>query len=84
MREKIRDTGSIPNYKRTLFHFKVMFSGWECDDDAWVVELKDGSRALVTTSHCSAYVAKPAEFAEKLEEYAKVVSDTQKALEMLA
>lgn len=83
MRETIRDTDSIPNYKRTLFHFKVMYSGWECDDDAWVVELKDGSRALVTTTHCSTYVAETGEFEEKLEKYAKVVSDTQKALAMV-
>lgn len=84
MAEKIRDTNSVPNYRRTLFHFKVMHCGWECDEDAWVVELKDGSRALVTTSHCSTYVASADEFKEKLGEYEAVAASTRKALEMVA
>jgi hypothetical protein len=48
-----------------------------------VVELEDGSRVIVTTSHASTYVAKPDEFEDKLAEYERAISDTRKALAML-
>ncbi len=33
-----------------IFQFDVLWSGWECDSDAWVVET-DGGLALVMTNH---------------------------------
>jgi hypothetical protein len=73
----------VPDFKRTLLHFTVLHEGWELDNDAWVIELIDGSRVIVTTSHGGTYVAKSDEFAQKLEEYEKVIADTRKALEMV-
>lgn len=69
--------------KRKLFAFKVMHCGWECDEDGWVVEMEDGSRALVLMNHMSLYVAKPSELRKKLTEYKKVAAATEKALAMV-
>jgi hypothetical protein len=70
--------------KRALFQFKVMHCGWECDEDGWVVEMDDGSRALVLMNHMHLYVAEPSELSEKLAEYERVAADTNKALSMLS
>jgi hypothetical protein len=75
---------SIKGYRRTLLHFKVMFSGWECDDDGWVVELKDGRVVPVLSSHCALYIADLDELHEKLAEYQEVATDTEKAIRMVA
>lgn len=77
------DGAKVPGYKATLFHFSVLFEGWEMDNDSWVVELEDGERAIVTTSHGDTYVAERREFEEKLAEYERVAADTRKALEMV-
>lgn len=77
------DQSKVPGYKSTLFHFKVLYEGWEMDNDAWVVELENGERALVATSHGSTYVARPAEFREKLSEYERAAVDTRHAMEMV-
>lgn len=74
---------TVPGYKRTLHSFKVLWAGWECDEDGWVVEMKDGSRALILSSHMAPYVAEPSELVEKLAEYDKVVTDTNAALDLL-
>jgi hypothetical protein len=37
--------------KQGLFQFTVLHAGWECDDKGWVVEMEDGSKALVLSSH---------------------------------
>lgn len=70
--------------KRKLFKFKVMHCGWECDDDGWVVEMKDGSKALVMSSHNHLYVAEPADLEKKIAEYEKVLGASRKALKLLS
>jgi hypothetical protein len=72
-----------PLYKRKLFKFPVMWSGWECDDEGWVVEMADGSRALLLTDHTAEYIAKPKKLREKIREYKKAIAASEKALAML-
>lgn len=72
----------VPGFKRTLFHFKVLHEGWEMDNDAWVVELKDGSRTLVSTSHGGTYVTQADFFEDKVAEYRSVLAATEQALAM--
>jgi hypothetical protein len=73
----------IPNYKRTLLTFPVLWAGWECDDEGWVVELKDGSRALVMSSHCHESIVEPGRLQEKIAEYEEAAHASKKALALL-
>ena len=36
---------------KVLYTATILYRGWEMDNEAWVVEMSDGSRALLTTSH---------------------------------
>jgi len=53
---------------KVLHTAKVMHAGWEMDNEAWAVELEDGTRAVLTTSHGALYVADCGEFEDKLRE----------------
>ncbi len=60
----------------------VYYSGWECDDKAWVVE-KDGKHVLVTTNH-GGHVEGDVEFLQsKLKEYEDAIAGTQRLLALL-
>ena len=84
MNEPEINASKIPDYVRTLFHFRVLHEGWEMDNSAWVIELADGSRAIATTSHGSpAYIVRDAEMTEKVAEYEEVLAETRKALAMV-
>jgi len=78
------DKDKVPGFKLILHHFKVLHDGWEMDNDAWVVERQDGSRAIVTTNHGGTYVAEPKEFEDKAAEYRSVLDGTLAALALVA
>ena len=59
------DKGTVAKVLHTA---KVLHDGWEMDNEAWVVEFEDGTRAVLTTSHGCLYVADRAEFEHKLRE----------------
>lgn len=65
-----------------IFQFDVLWSGWECDSDAWVVET-DGGLALVMTNHGSKYFADTSELKERISSYENTIENTNKALGML-
>ena len=66
-----------------ILEFPVMFSGWECDDRAWVMERPDGVRYLKTTNHGSPCVVDEKFFNGKLMEYEHAIWQTEKALELV-
>lgn len=37
--------------KQVLHTATIMHIGWESDNEAWLVELEDGSRVVLTTNH---------------------------------
>jgi hypothetical protein len=39
--------------KQVLYKATIMHTGWESDNEAWLVELEDGSRVVLTTNHGS-------------------------------
>jgi hypothetical protein len=72
------------NGERIVFSFPVLWRGWECDSDAWIVERPDGSRYLRMTNHGSRCDnCDPSQLRERLAEYARVAALTKQALAML-
>ena len=72
--------------KSILKTFLVLYSGWELDDVAWIVEFEDGGRAeLVRTDHGGVYISDDGktELALKIAEYEKAIKETQEALDWL-
>jgi hypothetical protein len=67
---------------KIIFKFKVLYSGWECDEDGYVKERKDGSRYLELTNHGRPYEAKLFEVTNKIAEYEKAIKQTQKAVNL--
>lgn len=72
----------IKNHK-TLFTFKVYWSGWECDSRGHVKITEGGDKYLALTSHGGFYVASCGELHDFISEYEKAISDMQKAISLL-
>ena len=67
---------------KTIFEFKILYSGWECDEDGYVKERKDGSRYFELTNHGRPYVAELPEVTKKIAEYEEAIRQTQKAVNL--
>lgn len=68
---------------RIILTFPVLYSGWECDETAWVVGKADGTSALIMTSHGAPYVADSLQLATRVHEYKKALADAEYALALL-
>jgi len=68
---------------KTLLEFGVMWSGWECDTMAWIIEDENGVRQLKTTSHGSPVIEDREFLIERIHAYQRSLYITQKALELL-
>lgn len=60
----------------------VLWSGWECDDKAWLVN-DNGQKKIVMTNHGSAYFAEKDALIEKIKEYEDTIKATQDMLNAL-
>jgi len=49
--------------------FTIMHKGWEMDNTAWIVELKDGRQKVVFSSNGMLYFAKKPEIEKKIRAY---------------
>ena len=67
---------------KEIFSFDVLWAGWECDSHAWVMEKPNGVRYIVMTTHGTPYVATRKELEDRLDEYRRVIEDTEKAAVM--
>lgn len=65
---------------KLIFEFTVLWEAWECDSTAGVCEKLDGSRYFIMTNHKNRYVATRKELEDRIEEYKKVIEDTEKAM----
>ena len=68
---------------KEIFKFPVLWEGWECDSLGWVVEDDDGSRFIVMTNHGSPYEADPQELRDRIAEYHRVITESERALSLL-
>ncbi len=66
---------------KLVFHFPVLYEGWECDSDAYVIEAKE-HKYLLMTNHGSFYVSSTKELKERIKEYERVINETRKAIEL--
>lgn len=65
-----------------VHYFEVLYSGWECDGMAWVIDM-DGTKKLIMTNHGSMYEAQLSELQEQIKYYAETMQQTQKAVDLL-
>lgn len=65
-----------------MYYFEVLYSGWDCDGMAWIIDMQ-GTKKLIMTNHGSMYEAQLSELQELLKYYAQTLKDTQKAVDLL-
>lgn len=65
-----------------VHYFEVLYSGWDCDGTAWVIDM-DGTKKLIMTNHGGMYEAQLSELQELLKYYAQTMQETQKAVDLL-
>ena len=69
--------------KRVLHKATVLHAGWELDNEAWIVELDDGSVSALTTNHGGPYWWSRAEMEKKLCETEASAVSLREAMAML-
>lgn len=57
----------------------VLWSGWECDSNAWVV-VDNGIKKLVTSDHGTLSFTNPSFLEDKISEYKKAIEESEKLL----
>jgi len=62
---------------------RVLHDGWEMDNEAWAVRMKDGSVKLFTTDHGGIYPMEEDEAQKKIDECMSSVASIQKLLDVL-
>jgi CRISPR/Cas system CSM-associated protein Csm4 (group 5 of RAMP superfamily) len=67
---------------KALKAIEVLWSGWECDGTAWIVE-DQGQKRLVASNHGELYFADKDFLEEKMKEYKEAIAETENALAML-
>ena len=68
-----------------LLEFDVLWSGWDMDNTAWIMQDANGEKYLAMTSHGGAPYRVTKDGLEKqITEYEKVLADSRKALSMLS
>lgn len=58
----------LGDIKSVLLNIPILHDGWEMDNEAWIVEMEDGSIKAITTSHGNPYHMDLEEAEEKLNE----------------
>ena len=69
-------------FGKIVLKFQILHNGWESDGHGYVVE-KDDKNVLVLTNHNKPYVAELSELHAKIAEYQTIISETQKAIQLL-
>lgn len=65
-----------------IHYFEVLYSGWECDGMAWIIDM-DNTKKLIMTNHGTMYEAQLSELQGLLKYYAETMQETQKAVDLL-
>lgn len=67
---------------KAIYGFNVMYSGWDCDDFAWIIE-DNGIKKLIMTNHGTPYEAEMSELEGLMKTYQEAIDNTKVALELL-
>jgi len=68
--------------KSILSKFPVMWSGWEMDDQAWVMVFEDGTKSFVTTDHGMPTVIDAEYFNDRIDSYKRTIEATKEAIKV--
>ena len=68
---------------KIIYEFSVYYSGWECDDIAWVMQSPDGRTFLKMTDHGREIVRNYDFLEEKIKEYKEAIKNTERAISLL-
>lgn len=61
----------------------VLWSGWECDNTAWIVE-HEGQKKLVASNHGNTYFAERSFLEKKIKEYEQAIANSKKVLSLIS
>lgn len=73
----------LENGETVLKKISLYYSGWECDETAYVVENEKGERYCVGTNHGGRYTMPVSELKEFIAEYKDAIKQTEVAINML-
>jgi hypothetical protein len=73
----------IPEAKQIVARALVLHVGWEMDNEVCAVEMNDGSRVLVGTSHGGVYEWDPVELHGYIESYELALKQSREVLAAL-
>ena len=86
LKQEEKERNKTLTYKGEVYnvvhYFEVLYSGWECDGMAWVIDM-EGTKKLIMTNHGSMYEAELSELQGLLKYYAETMQETQKAVDLL-
>ena len=68
---------------KVIYEFKVYYSGWECDDTAWVMQCPDGRTFLKMTNHGREVIRDSIFLKKKINEYKEAIKNTEYAIKFL-
>jgi hypothetical protein len=68
--------------KEVVHTATILHTGWEMDNEAWIVDFEDDSRATVTTNHGGICQWSRQEAEQKLAETEASAASIRKALEL--
>lgn len=75
----MRKSGETKN--KIIFVCTVLHDGWEMDNQAWVIELPDGDKQIMTTNHGGECVMSFREIKDKIDETQASLDGLLKLLE---
>ena len=79
----VEKTNAVPaGMKRIMKSVNVLWSGWECDSRAWLIETDHGLE-LITTDHGSLVKADSGFLRDRLREYEEVLEKTREIVEIM-
>lgn len=67
---------------RSIDHTDVYWTGWECDNIAWVVNL-DNKNTLLTTNHGDVQITDKKFLEGKIKEYEEAIANSKRLLNLL-
>ncbi len=79
----MNNENALKKFGEIIFKFDVLYSGWECDAEGYVVRTPLGVNKLILSNHGRWYEAEPDELSEFIKTYEDAISDSQKALALL-
>lgn len=65
-----------------VYHFPVLWDGWECDSNGFVCKDDSDNKFYVLTNHGDPYISNEKELKEKIKEYKEVIQLTEKAIKI--